>query len=114
MDEVECIFCQIVAGEAPARIVFEDDHIMAFHDINPAAPTHVLIIPKKHVPRVSDFDPEDQRLIGHMVLTANAIAEEENMPSYRYVVNCGPDALQSVYHVHLHLIGGRPFTWPPG
>ena len=114
--EGECVFCKIVAGELPSRKVYEDSEILAFHDINPAAPTHVLVIPKKHIPRVDDASEDDRHLLGHMVLKGNDIAEELGLTEngFRYVINCGLHGLQSVYHIHLHLLGGRVLSWPPG
>ena len=112
----DCIFCRIVAKEIPAKVAFEDDEVVAFHDINPQAPVHVQIIPKKHIARVSEVTEETIPLLGKLVLTANRLAREMKIaqPGYRLVVNCNPGAGQSVYHLHLHLLGGRPMRWPPG
>lgn len=110
-----CIFCKIIAGEIPSNKVYEDDQIYAFRDINPAAPTHVLIIPKKHIAYVSEMQPEDKALIGHLIYSAARIAEQEGITNgFRLVVNNGADAGQAVFHIHYHLLGGRKMTWPPG
>ena len=108
-----CLFCRIVRGEIPARIVREDEHTVAFRDIDPKAPTHVLVIPKEHVASLDEA--RDPDLVGRLMLVAGEIAKTEGITNgYRTVVNCGPDAGQSVFHLHLHLLGGRKFTWPPG
>ena len=108
-----CLFCRIVRGEIPARIVREDEHTVAFRDIDPKAPTHVLVIPKEHVASLDEA--RDPALVGRLMLVAGEIAKSEGITNgYRTVVNCGPDAGQSVFHLHLHLLGGRKFTWPPG
>ncbi len=111
-----CLFCNIVEKKIPAAIVHEDEHAIAFRDINPVAPTHVLVIPKKHVAALHDTTPDDAALLGHLVTTANAVARKEGLveKGYRLVVNDGPDAGQSVFHVHLHVLGGRSMAWPPG
>ena len=112
----DCLFCKIAAKEIPAQIAFENSELMAFHDIHPMAPVHLQIIPKKHIARVSDLTPESSEMVGRLVLTANRLAGEMGVagPGYRLVINCNPAAGQSVYHLHLHLLGGRSFTWPPG
>ena len=112
----DCIFCKIAAKEIPAKVAFEDPELLAFHDIHPAAPVHLQIIPKKHIARVSDLTPETSDLVGRLVLTANRLAREMDVaqPGYRLVINCNPAAGQSVYHLHLHLLGGRSMSWPPG
>jgi histidine triad (HIT) family protein len=111
----ECIFCRIVRREGPARVVREDDQVLAFRDANPQAPTHVLIIPKAHIASVDEAGPEHRELLGRLVLMAQSIARDENIVSgYRLVLNNGRGAGQSVYHIHLHLLGGRGFRWPPG
>ena len=108
-----CLFCRIVRGEIPARIVREDEHTVAFRDIDPKAPTHILVIPKEHVASLDEA--RDPALVGRLMLVAGEIAKSEGITNgYRTVVNCGPDAGQSVFHLHLHLLGGRKFTWPPG
>ena len=112
----DCIFCKIAAKQVPAKIAFENAHLLAFHDIHPMAPVHLQIIPKRHIARVSDLDKENAEIIGQLVLTANKLAAEMGIaePGYRLVVNCNPAAGQSVYHLHLHLLGGRSLGWPPG
>lgn len=111
-----CIFCNVIGREAPGRFLYEDDAIVAFDDLNPKAPVHVLIVPKKHIPTLSDLTEEDADLVGRMVLVANRIAAERKIgrSGYRLVFNCNADAGQSVFHIHLHLLGGRPMLWPPG
>jgi histidine triad (HIT) family protein len=111
-----CVFCRIAAGEIPARKVHEDDEIVAFRDLNPQAPTHVLIIPKRHVPSLADAGDGDGALLGKLLLAARDVAVSEGIAGtgYRVVTNSGELAGQSVFHVHLHLLGGRPMTWPPG
>lgn len=112
----DCIFCKIASGEINASIVYQDDEVVAFNDLNPQAPTHVLVIPRKHVARISEFEDEDAPLAGRLILTANRIARDLGLvePGYRMVLNCNEGAGQSVWHVHLHLLGGRTFGWPPG
>jgi histidine triad (HIT) family protein len=111
----DCLFCKIIDGNIPAKKVYEDDRTFAFQDINPQAPTHVLIIPKKHVVDIKSAAPEDAELIGYCNLVAAKIAKERGLEGgFRTVYNVGPDAGQTVFHLHLHLLGGRPMTWPPG
>jgi histidine triad (HIT) family protein len=112
----DCLFCKMVAGEIQPDTVFEDDDLLAFRDVNPQAPVHVLVIPKKHIATTNDLTPEHAGLVGKMVLAARRIAADEGVaePGYRMVMNCNPEAGQSVYHIHLHLMGGRPMGWPPG
>lgn len=112
----DCIFCKIVAGEIPASVVYETDNVLAFRDLNPQAPTHILIIPKKHIATVNDIAPEDAQITGELFLAAKAIAAQEGLveSGYRLTMNCGGDAGQTVFHIHLHMLAGRPFTWPPG
>jgi histidine triad (HIT) family protein len=111
----ECIFCRIAEGEIPARIAFADEQVVAFHDVAPKAPTHVLVIPRRHVALLSDTGPEDTELLGRLSTTAVALARELGLSDgYRLVMNCGEHAGQSVFHLHLHLLGGRSFAWPPG
>lgn len=112
----DCLFCRIEKGEIEAKKVHEDALSVAFEDINPVAPVHILIIPRKHVATIDDIDPDDTELIGHLFQVARSIAREKGLSEdgYRLVVNCKADAGQLVFHVHLHLIGGRRFTWPPG
>lgn len=111
-----CLFCRIVAGEIPATIVFQDDTVVAFRDITPQAPMHVLVIPRRHIASLNDLTPADDELIGRLVRTASAIAQEQGygVGGYRTVFNCNADAGQTVFHVHLHVLGGRKMTWPPG
>ncbi len=113
--ESQCIFCRIVAGQAPADKVYEDEHIFAFRDIHPQAPIHILVVPKRHIARLADLTREDAPLMGQMIYAARKIAEHEGfVDGFRVVMNNGPGAGQSVYHVHLHLLAGRRMTWPPG
>jgi histidine triad (HIT) family protein len=109
------IFGKVINREIPADIVYEDEHCLAFRDINPQAPTHVLLIPKKEIPRLSDATAEDQALLGHMMLVAGRIAQQLGVgDAFRLVANNGAEAGQSVFHLHLHILGGRRMTWPPG
>jgi histidine triad (HIT) family protein len=112
----ETLFTKIIAGEIPADIVYEDDAVLAFRDINPQAPTHVLIIPKKPIPTINDLTEEDSALIGKLFLVAKKIAADEGFADdgYRVVMNCNEAAGQTVFHIHLHLLGGRSLSWPPG
>jgi histidine triad (HIT) family protein len=116
MASPSCLFCNIVARTTPAQVVFENDHVLAFRDIRPVAPTHVLVIPKKHIVGVHDAKPEDAALLGQILLAGREVAEQLGLAArgYRLVVNQGPDAGQSVFHVHCHVLGGRPMEWPPG
>lgn len=109
-----CIFCQVAAGEIPATIVKRGDGLIAFRDINPQAPTHVLVIPAQHVPSLNDA--KDAQLLGRMLVFARDLARETGVAErgYRVVFNTNPDGGQTVFHLHLHLLGGRPMTWPPG
>ncbi len=113
---MDCLFCKIVNNEVPAKIVYRDDLVLAFEDINPQAPHHILIIPQKHISTINELTSEDNELIGHMVQTAKLLAKELNVADegYRLVMNCNASAGQTVFHVHIHLMGGRRFTWPPG
>ena len=110
------LFEKIIAREIPASIVYEDDRVLAFKDINPGAPTHVLIVPKKPIPRIAEAGAEDQQLLGHLLLKAAEVAKQLGLPEggYRLVINNGPDAGESVPHLHLHILGGRRLHWPPG
>ena len=113
--ETDCLFCKIIAGEIPAEKVYEDDQVLAFRDIHPAAPTHVLLIPKRHIASVDELEPGADALIGRLVRTAALVAREAGLSGgYRLITNCGPGAGQEVFHLHVHLLGGRPFGWPPG
>lgn len=110
-----CLFCKIIAGEIPSKKVFEDQCIYAFRDINPQAPTHVLVIPRKHFASLNDLGAEDEALLGQLHLTAAKIAKTEGLASgFRTVINTGSDGGQTVDHLHVHLLGGRPMAWPPG
>jgi histidine triad (HIT) family protein len=110
-----CLFCQIAIGERPATIVYRSDEVVAFRDIHPQAPTHILIIPTKHIVSVAEATVEDEGLIGRLISAAKAIAQQENLSKgYRLVINNGPQAGQSVFHLHVHLLGGRAMQWPPG
>ncbi|MBF8270880.1 MAG: hypothetical protein HW386_2589 [Gammaproteobacteria bacterium] len=111
----DTLFSKIINREIPANIVHEDDLCLAFRDINPQAPVHILVIPRKPLPRLADATSADRDLLGHLLLTANRIAVAEGIgDAYRLIVNNGADAGQSVFHLHVHILGGRSFTWPPG
>jgi histidine triad (HIT) family protein len=112
----DCLFCKIAAGKIPATILHEDPHLVSFRDINPKAPTHVLVVPRKHVPAIDALRPEDAELVGRMVLEAARLAAEQNLTGtgYRLVFNTGEWAGQTVDHIHLHVLGGRRLGWPPG
>ena len=111
----DCLFCRIIRGEIPSKKVYEDEHTYAFDDINPQAPTHVLVVPKKHVHGLKRATVEDAELIGHCQLAAANIARQRSIEDgYRTVINVGPGAGQSVFHLHVHLLGGRNLQWPPG
>jgi histidine triad (HIT) family protein len=111
-----CLFCRIVDKTVPAQIVLENEHVMAFRDIRPAAPTHVLVIPKKHVSGIHETTAGDAAMLGHLLLAARTVADDLGLEStgYRLVMNQGPDAGQSVLHLHCHVLGGRSLAWPPG
>ena len=113
---IDTIFAKIARREIPAQIVYQDEEVTAFRDITPAAPTHILIIPNKIIPTLNDATPLDEQLLGKMVLTARKIAKEQGIAEsgYRIVMNCNGDGGQSVFHIHLHLLGGRKLAWPPG
>ncbi len=113
---MDCLFCGIVEQKIPAEIVFENDDLLAFRDISPQAPTHILVIPKKHIRSINHATPEDETLLGKLVLAAKDIAKRENLEDfgYRLVFNTNDHGGQTVYHIHLHLLGGRQMTWPPG
>jgi histidine triad (HIT) family protein len=112
----DCIFCKIAAGQFATEFVYEDEEMVAFRDLNPQAPTHILIIPKRHIATSNDLRDEDAPLIGNMMLAAKRIAQQEGLAErgYRTVLNCNAEAGQSVFHIHLHLLGGRAMSWPPG
>ncbi len=110
----DCLFCKMVAGIIKPDVVFEDGHVLAFRDINPQAPVHLLVIPKRHVATLNDLD--DGQLAAHLLLTASKLAKQEGLSEdgYRTLINCNKKGGQEVYHLHLHLLGGRQMTWPPG
>ncbi|KOR33528.1 hypothetical protein TI05_00420 [Achromatium sp. WMS3] len=112
----ECIFCKIASRQIPTDLVYEDPEIIAFRDLNPQAPIHILIIPKVHIATLNDLIPEQAPLVGKMILAAQQIAVQEGIaiPGYRTVFNCNAGAGQTVFHIHLHLLGGRTMNWPPG
>jgi histidine triad (HIT) family protein len=112
----DCIFCKIVAGEIPAAKIFEDDRAVVFRDINPQAPTHALVIPRAHVASLNEAGEGEEALLGHLLLVAARVAREEGLAGggYRTVINTGPAAGQTVFHVHVHVLGGRRLAWPPG
>ncbi|MFQ6100524.1 MAG: histidine triad nucleotide-binding protein [Anaerolineae bacterium] len=111
----DCIFCRIVQGEAPARIAYQDDEVTAFHDLHPQAPVHILIVPNRHIIGVAQVEQGDAALVGKLFVVARQLAEQEEIVnSYRLVVNNGALAGQSVFHLHVHLLGGRRLGWPPG
>lgn len=110
------IFQRIAAGEIPARIVHEDEEVLAFHDINPQAPVHILVTPKRVIPRIAEADESHADVLGRLMLAARAIAQAQGLDKsgYRLVINNGPDGGETVPHLHVHLLGGRPLAWPPG
>ena len=112
----DCLFSKIVAGDIPADIVYRDDELVAFRDIDPKAPTHVLIIPRRHIATLNELTPDDAALVGRMYLAAQRIAYDEGIAEagYRTLFNCNRAGGQAVYHIHLHLLGGRQMLWPPG
>ena len=116
MSNADCLFCKFVSGELDADIVFKTDHVLAFRDINPQAPTHILIVPRKHIATINDLTEANTDEIGNLFLVAKELAKEEGFSEdgYRVVMNCNAAAGQTVFHLHLHLLGGRNFTWPPG
>ncbi len=113
---MNCLFCKIINKEIPSKIVYEDDKILAFEDVSPQAPVHILIIPKKHISTSLDIKDEDNELIGLMAQTANKIAKDKGVAEkgFRTVMNCNKDAGQTVFHIHMHLLAGRAMQWPPG
>lgn len=112
----DCLFCRIIAGEIPGSIVHQDEDLVAFTDVNPQAPLHVLIVPRRHIATLNDLEPGDDRLVGSMFRCAAALAREHGSADrgYRTVFNCNREAGQSVFHIHLHLLAGRSLGWPPG
>ncbi len=114
-EATETIFSKIIRKEIPADIIYEDNLAIAFRDINPQAPVHILVIPKQPIAKLSDAESQDHALMGHLLLTAKRVAEQEGLANgYRLVINTGPDGGQTVYHLHLHILGGRHMHWPPG
>jgi histidine triad (HIT) family protein len=112
----DCLFCKFVSGEIQPDVVYEDDQILAFRDVNPQAPSHILVIPKRHIATLNDLMPADAELMGKLYLAAQQVAQKEGIaaPGYRTLVNCNAEAGQSVFHIHMHVLGGRPMGWPPG
>jgi len=112
----DCIFCKIARKEVPAKLIYEDEQVVAFHDINPQAPIHILLVPRKHIASLHDCAEADAALMGHGLIVARNLAEREKLTGsgYRVVLNTGEGAGQSVFHIHFHLLGGRNFKWPPG
>ena len=114
-ETADTLFSKIIRREIPATIVYEDELAIAFRDINPQAPVHILVVPKKPIPKLADAVPEDHRILGHLLMTVKRVADQEGLENgYRVVINTGADGGQTVYHLHLHLLGGRPMGWPPG
>jgi len=105
----DCLFCKMIAGEIPTDVVYQDEHVFAFRDINPQAPLHVLIVPRTHIATLNDLQPDHNQLVGHLFVAAKKIANDEGV-----AINCNAEAGQSVYHIHLHLLAGRQMHWPPG
>ena len=112
----DCLFCKILDGEIPCDRVYENDQVIAFRDVNPQAPTHILVIPRKHISTVNDLTADDKNIVGEMMLAAQVIAKQEGIEEsgYRLVMNCNEGAGQTVFHIHLHILGGRRMNWPPG
>jgi len=113
---MSCIFCKIIDRKLPAKIVYEDELVVAFEDIDPQAPTHTLLIPKRHIPTVLDIEEEDNALVGHLFQIAKKVARDKAIAErgFRLVMNCNPESGQEIYHIHLHVLGGRRMHWPPG
>jgi histidine triad (HIT) family protein len=109
-----CLFCKIAKKQIPSKIAFESDELFAFHDIAPQAPVHILIVPKEHISTLDDIDEKNSHLMGKMTIAASKLARDLNLDGYRLVFNCNEIAGQSVFHIHCHLLGGRPMHWPPG
>ncbi len=114
--EMNCLFCSIIEKKFPSKVVYEDKSVFAFEDVNPQAPIHILVVPKKHISTVLETKPEDNELIGHLFQVANKIARDKGVAEkgFRLVINCNREAGQTIYHTHLHLLAGRPMHWPPG
>lgn len=113
---MSCIFCKIIEKSIPAKIVYEDDLVVAFEDVSPQAPVHLLLIPRKHIPTILDVKDEDRHLIGYMYKVAGEIAKDRGVAErgFRLIMNCNRESGQTVFHIHLHVLGGRPMHWPPG
>lgn len=113
---MDCLFCKIISGEMKASFVYQDEHLVVVNDVNPQAPLHVLVVPRKHIATLNDLENSDDELVGEMIRRAGEIARERGYGDrgYRTVFNCNREAGQSVWHIHLHLLAGRPLTWPPG
>ncbi|MGK3998098.1 histidine triad nucleotide-binding protein [Sorangium sp. So ce1024] len=111
-----CLFCKIANKEIPSKVVLEDEHVLAFHDVNPQAPTHVLVIPKRHITGIAQATPEDEAILGRLLLAARRVAELSGITEsgFRTVINNGANAGQTVFHLHVHVLGGRAMAWPPG
>ncbi len=112
---MDCLFCKILKKEIPAGIIYEDDQVIAFNDINPQAPFHALVIPRQHIATLNNISPQDREVVGHMVMVAAKLAQEQGFADngYRTVLNCNNHGGQTVYHIHLHLLGGKAMGWPP-
>lgn len=110
----DCLFCKIIQGDIPADTLYEDDEVLAFRDIAPAAPTHFLVIPKKHISGPSAVTEEDEQLMGKLIRIGNQVAQKEGIEQFRLVFNSGAEAGQTVFHIHMHVLGGRSLNWPPG
>lgn len=113
---MDCIFCKIIHKTIPAKIAYEDEEVLAFHDLHPQAPVHMLVIPKKHISTINQIEPQDQMLAGKLLLTAQKLAKEQGFADagFRVVMNCNEQGGQTVYHIHMHVLAGRHMTWPPG
>jgi len=113
---MDCLFCKIACGEIPAKLLYQDDQVVAFADINPQAPVHVLVIPRQHISTINELNQANSALVGHMAWVATRLAKDANIDEkgYRLVMNCNSGGGQEVYHIHCHLLGGRQMTWPPG
>ncbi len=112
---MDCIFCRIISGDLPAKKIFEDERVLAFEDLNPKAPTHLLLIPREHIAGLAEAEAQHDALLGYLQRIAAQLAQERGLTGgYRTVLNVGPDAGQSVFHLHVHLLGGRAMSWPPG
>ena len=113
---MSCIFCKIIAGEIPAEILFQDDDVLCFRDVAPQAPTHMLVIPKKHIGSIAELEEADTNIAGKILVTATRMAKEQGISEsgYRVVMNCGDEGGQTVGHIHMHVLGGRQMGWPPG